>query len=1143
VKDTDRPEVPPGHRAGAAPTSLGAEILDQLAEAVLITDAAGRYVEVNLAAANLLGRTRAEVLGLSVADVHAGPRERTEAEFARLSDEGFWHGTVALRRKDGSIVEVDARASMLETAEGRWNVTIARESDVGERAPLEAAERRLAAVARSSDDAIFSMTLDGVIDTWNAGAERVYGYRQEEIVGQHVRITAPPERRYEVDENLQRALAGEPVRKETVRLAKGGDRIDLAITVSPILDSDGTVTGISQVSRDISDRRRVERGSQLLSELARSIASSATEDDLADAALDAVQRALQVERSGFLLPEDDVLSFRASRGMSSKLREAIEHLHASFLGSGPEPTTIPDVEVEPELADRRDAIRGEGVRAMAFLPLTHGGEAMGAAVVCFEEPRDLSSEESRLVIALCGQVATAIARHRAERALTEARDTLALLTVGAGDGITIQDSEGRLRYANGAAARLSGFDSVEAMLAAEPAARLVSWTIIDEDGNPMPTEQLPGRRVLAGEAEADAVLRVRDERDGHEFWSLVRSTGTFAEGGTVRYAINVFRDITSQKLAELAAQRQATLMSHLYAITARLSETTDREVIAEAIADLSVSPIGADRGAVVVRSEDGGTLETLAARGFDGDLIEPWRRFPLDGRTPIGEAVQTNRPVVMPDREAWRRSYPDLDPERIPAAAAAIPLDVGGRAIGGIALSFDEPRTLSDDVIEFILAAARQGAQALERARSEAIRRRAEDRLAILAQAGGLLEDTLDYQGTLAAVADLVVPRLADWATVELLDPNGAIRSVAISHVDPAQVVLAREFRARRPPDPSSPSGVGRVIATGEPELVPQITEEMLEAIEDPAVVEIVRQLDLRSAMVVPLNARGRTLGALSLVWAESGNTYTAADLEFARTLAARMALVIDNARLFRDRDHVARTLQQSLLPPQLPEIEGIELAGRYLPAGEGIDIGGDFFDAFEIGDGEWSLALGDVCGKGPDAAALMVMVRHTIRAAAMRERAPVRVLSTLNAAVAGQSREDQFCTVITARIRPQPERVLTWLSVAGHPPPLVLRADGSIRWVRRSGDVLGIFQDAELAEVEMALVPGDTLVLYTDGVTDERNAEGQEFGEEGLLAAVTSASGTSAAEIVERIETAVLSHGSGEPHDDIAVLAMRVTG
>jgi PAS domain S-box-containing protein len=1142
VKDTDRAEERPDHRAAVVPASLGAEILDQLADAVLITDGSGRYVEVNLAAATLLGRTRAEMLGLSVADVHAEPAERAEAAFARLSDEGFWQGHLALRRKDGSVVEVDARSSILETPEGRWGVTIARETDDEARAPLEAAERRLAAVARSSDDAIFSMTPDGLIDTWNAGAERVYGYRPEEIIGQHVRNTAPPERRYEVDENVRRALAGEPVRMETVRLAKSGDRIDLAITVSPILDADGSVTGISQISRDISDRRRAEQRSQMLSELARAITSASSEDDIANAALDAVQRTLQVERSGFLLPEDGVLTFRASRGMSSKLREAIEHVQGSFLGTGSDPTSVPDVEVDPDLADRRAVIRGEGVRALAFLPLAHAAEPIGAAVVCFEEPRDLSPEDSRFVIALCGQVGTAIARHRAERALTEARDTLGLLTAGAGDGITIQDAQGRLHYANLAAARLSGFDSVEAMLASEPAARLMSWTILDEEGNPLPPDELPGRKVLGGEPEADAVLRVRDERDGHEFWSLVRSTGTFAEDGAVRYAINVFRDITSQKLAELGAQRQAMLMSHLYAITARLSETTDREVIADAIADLAVSPIGADRGAVVVRSEDGGFLETLASRGFDDEQISPWRRFPLDGRTPIGDAVQTNRPVVMPDREAWQRSYPDLDPERIPAAAAAVPLDVGGRAIGGIALSFDEPRTLSDDEIEFILAAARQGAQALERARSEAIRRRAEDRLAILAQAGGLLADTLDYPRTLVAVADLVVPRLADWASVELLEPNGAIRSAAISHADPAKAALAREFRARRPPDLSSPGGVGHVIATGEPELIPEITQEMFEAIDDPEVLEVVRQLDLRSAMTVPLNARGRTLGALSLVWAESGHVYSPADLEFARTLAARMALVIDNARLYRDRDHIARTLQQSLLPPQLPEVDGIELAGRYLPAGEGIDVGGDFFDAFEIGDGEWALALGDVCGKGPDAAALMVMVRHTIRAAAVRERAPARVLSTLNAAVLRQSRDDQFCTVVTVRIRPQLDRVIAWLSVAGHPPPLVLRADGSIQWVRRSGDVVGIFEDAELSEVEIALGRGDTLVLYTDGVTDERNDDGREFGEEGLLAAATSASGASAAEIVDGIEAAVLAHGPGEPRDDIAILAMRVS-
>ena len=280
----------------------------------------------------------------------------------------------------------------------------------------------------------------------------------------------------------------------------------------------------------------------------------------------------------------------------------------------------------------------------------------------------------------------------------------------------------------------------------------------------------------------------------------------------------------------------------------------------------------------------------------------------------------------------------------------------------------------------------------------------------------------------------------------------------------------------------------------------------------------------------------------MTFAWAESGNTYSTADLEFSQTLAARMALVIDNARLYRDRDHIARTLQHSLLPPDLPEIEGVDLAARYRPSGEGVDVGGDFYDAFEIGDGEWTVALGDVCGKGPDAAALMGMVRHTIRAAAIRERAPSRVLGTVNAAVGRQTEDDQFCTAVAVRLRPQGDRVKAWIAVAGHPSPLLRRADGTVTWIRPTGALLGVFDDAELSEAELTLAPGDLLVLYTDGVTEVRDGDG-ELGEAGLAAASDAAAGRSASEIADAIEDAIRTKSPDEPRDDIAILVVRVTG
>jgi PAS domain S-box-containing protein len=994
VDDIDRTEEKLGGPIHAAPSSLSAQLLDQLADAVLVADADGRYVEANLAAATLLGYTRTELLSMSIADVTAHPREWSEAEFERLSRDGYWRGMVDLRRKDGSLVHVEARASTLETPEGRWGVAVLRESDREARVGSSVAERRLAAIVQSSDDAIFSVAAGGLIESWNPAAERLYGFRAEEIVGKHVELTAPPERREEVAQNIRRTLAGEHVHhQETVRLAKDGRRIDVALTISPIHDRDGNVTGMSTIARDITDRKRAEERTRALS-----------------------------------------------------------------------------------------------------------------------------------------------------RALGEARDTLELVTIGAADGITIQDAQGRVVYANLAAARMSGYGSVDEFLAADPRERLAHWVMLNEEGEPFPLDELPGRRVLAGEPEAEAVLRVRGRRDGHEFWSLVKATATFDMEGRVRYAINLFRDITDQKEVERGAQRKAAQMSHLYAITAALAGATDVAVIAEALAEQTLTAFDASRGAVVLRSQDGTTLETVAWRGHEPGVIERWRRFPLDPNTPIGDAVLRNEPVIMPDRDAWIARYPGLEGEQIPAAAASIPLDIGDGAIGGLTLSFDQPREFTAEDVGFMLGAARQGAQALERARSEETRRRAEERLALLARAGGLLAESLDYPKTLTAVTNLVVPQLADWASVEILEPDGSVQSLAVSHVDPEKVAFAKEFRRRRPPDLSAPTGVGHVITSGRAELVPEITDEMIAAIDDPEVKGLVRELRLRSVMIVPLAARGRTLGAMTFVWAESGNTYTSADLAFAETLAARIALVIDNARLFRDRDHIARTLQQSLLPPEPPAIEGVDLAARYRPSGEGIDVGGDFYDAFDIGDGEWTVALGDVCGKGPDAAALMGMVRHTIRAAAIRERAPARVLATVNAAVARQTSEDQFCTAVAARLRPQEGQVIVWICVAGHPAPVVLRGDGSLHWIRGAGALLGVFDDAQLADDELRLTPGDTLILYTDGVTEERGAQGA-LGEDGLTAVLEGVAGAAASEIVDRIERAVLAHGSGEPRDDIAILAVRATG
>ena len=257
-----------------------------------------------------------------------------------------------------------------------------------------------------------------------------------------------------------------------------------------------------------------------------------------------------------------------------------------------------------------------------------------------------------------------------------------------------------------------------------------------------------------------------------------------------------------------------------------------------------------------------------------------------------------------------------------------------------------------------------------------------------------VLASSLDPDQLLVEIANLAVPELADWCSVEVQTDGGLLERKALAHVNPDVRQRAIDIARRYPPDPDSPQGVYQVVRTGQPELYPDIPDEMIRAaaVDEEHYDEIVA-IGMRSAIVVPMTTRGRTLGALTWVNGRSGRRFDEQDVELAQELARRCATAIDNARLYSDRAYIARTLQQSLLPVELPDIPGIETAARFRPTGEGNEVGGDFYDVFETGNRGWTVVMGDVCGKGPDAAAVTALARYTLRAAAMRERLPSRSL------------------------------------------------------------------------------------------------------------------------------------------------------
>src|SRR3954452_13517092 len=218
--------------------------------------------------------------------------------------------------------------------------------------------------------------------------------------------------------------------------------------------------------------------------------------------------------------------------------------------------------------------------------------------------------------------------------------------------------------------------------------------------------------------------------------------------------------------------------------------------------------------------------------------------------------------------------------------------------------------------------------------------------------------------------------------------------------------------------------------------------------------------IGMRSSIVVPMTTRGRTLGALTWVNGKSGRRFDEQDVELAQELARRCATAIDNARLYSDRAYIARTLQQSLLPIELPDIPGIETAARFRPTGEGNEVGGDFYDLFQTGSRGWTVVMGDVCGKGPDAAAVTALARYTLRAAALGERLPSRSLGLLNEALLRQRTDRRFCTVAYASLEPLAEGARVGFASGGHPLPLVLRANGTVEAVGAPGTLLGVVPD-----------------------------------------------------------------------------------
>ncbi len=325
--------------------------------------------------------------------------------------------------------------------------------------------------------------------------------------------------------------------------------------------------------------------------------------------------------------------------------------------------------------------------------------------------------------------------------------------------------------------------------------------------------------------------------------------------------------------------------------------------------------------------------------------------------------------------------------------------------------------------------------------------------------------------------------------------------------------------------------------------LATDVGAEQLAALTgDPDALALALRLGVRHFGTWPIpSPDGTVIGTLSLVIGDSERRFSEEDLLIAGTVATRAGLHLTNARLYTERSEIARTLQASLMPRELPRVPGVELAAAFVAAGRENVVGGDFYDVFASGDGIWTAILGDVAGKGAAAAAVTATARHTLRAAALLDGRPGRNLALLNRVLQADSEDRAFCTIVYAQLRPGPGRLSARVVHAGHPPALVLGHDGEVEAITAGrGPLVGVYAEPTFPEAEVELSTGAVLLLYTDGVTEARPRD-VPLGEASLVSTLKAMHGQSARAVAEAVKDHALDLQDGPPRDDVAVLVLRV--
>jgi len=555
-----------------------------------------------------------------------------------------------------------------------------------------------------------------------------------------------------------------------------------------------------------------------------------------------------------------------------------------------------------------------------------------------------------------------------------------------------------------------------------------------------------------------------------------------------------------------------------------------------------------DSAFLLLATDDETELEVRASTGLPS-ARQRFARVPVEAGP--GRYGSARMPAVHEDLMVVPGAVPLLSGTGM-RSVVTVPLKVEGRLTGSLGVAAESPGRYSNEEALRLQFAADRIALAVESARLGELERLRRGSLSFLVEASDLLAGTLDRDQTLALMAQMTVPTLATWCAVYTIADQASDPYLSyVLHEDEERIDGLKALLSKiAPPDPVPTPGARVWSAPAEAAHQAALRTSMRSlGLGEPTSVSSGIGTTLATAaavggetVVLPLVARNRVIGMLTL-GKPSDEHFRQEILELAEDLSRRAALALDNARLYSERMAISQSLQRSLLPPELPHIDGVEVEVIYRAAGEGNEVGGDFYDLFPIRDGAYGFAIGDVCGTGPEAAAVTGLARHALRLLAREGYGGPAVLERLNSAILDEGARSRFLTLLYGELWPQEDgSAVLKVVCAGHPLPLRLRQDGTVEPAAEPQPLLGVMEDLELYEQTITLDPGDVLLCVTDGVTERREGT-RMLGDDGLTDVLTTCTGLTAGAVAARIMRAVERFASDAPSDDMAILAMRVPG